>query len=83
MSKLITPKWLNEGPMDLEYRTYKMLSRVKELTYGLLDNKLLDVLFEVDDTLDYLYRYDAQQITKTQPDDYELMGVGWEDLELV
>ena len=31
MSKLTTPKWIEEGPLDLEYKTYKFLQRVKEL----------------------------------------------------
>jgi hypothetical protein len=60
-----------------------MLSRYKELLYTLREGKLMDVLWEIDDTLDYLYRYDAQQVTGQTPAEYEFMGLDWEDLELV
>lgn len=83
MSKLKIPTWVEEGPMDLEYKTYRMLSRYKELLYTLHEGKLMDVLWEIDDTLDYLYRYDAQQVTGQTPAEYEFMGLDWEDLELV
>ena len=83
MSKYKIPVWIEEGPMDLEYKTLKMMARVKHLQHALLEGGLQKVLLEVDDTLDYLYRYDAQQITKVQPSEYEVMGLQWEDLELV
>ena len=83
MSKYKIPVWIEEGPMDLEYKTLKMMARVKHLQHVLLEGGLQKVLLEVDDTLDYLYRYDAQQITKVQPSEYEVMGLQWEDLELV
>tara|TARA_R110002074_G_scaffold8164_2_gene34137 strand:- start:1606 stop:2310 length:705 start_codon:yes stop_codon:yes gene_type:complete len=83
MSKYKIPKWIEEGPMDLEYKTLKMMARIKDLNKELLSGGLLKVLYEVDDVLDYLYRYDAQQITKVQPSEYEVMGLQWEDLELV
>ena len=82
MSKYKIPSWIEGGPMDLEYKTYRMLSRVKELNHLLETGNLMDVLWEVDDTLDYLYRYDAQQATH-HPHEYEIMGLQWEDLELV
>ena len=63
-SKYKLPEWASEGPEDLEYRTYKMMSHVKSLKNDLLDQKLLPVLFEVDSTLDYLYRYDALKMTE-------------------
>jgi len=69
--------------MDLEYKTLKMLARVKELKMRLLRGHLMRVLVEVDDTLDYLYRYDAQQVTSVKPAEYEVMGLQWEDLEMV
>ena len=53
-NKYKLPEWASEGPEDLEYRTYKMLSHVKSLKSDLLDQKLLSVLVEVDSTLDYL-----------------------------
>jgi|TARA_B110000908_G_C10261945_1_gene460002 hypothetical protein len=83
MSKQIIPKWIEEGPMDLEYKNLKMLACIKKLKRKLLTGELLDVLYEVDDTLDYLYRYDAQQITRNEPTEYEVMGLQWEDLEMV
>ena len=83
MNRYKIPKWIDEGPMDLEYKQLRMLARVKELQHELNQGKLMDVLYEVDETLDYLYRYDAQQITKTEPHEYEVMGLQWADLELV
>ena len=83
MSKYKIPDWIEEGPMDLEYKTLKMLARVKELKMILLRGHLMRVLVEVDDTLDYLYRYDAQQVTSVKPAEYEVMGLQWEDLEMV
>lgn len=82
MSKYKMPDWISGGPMDLEYKTYRMLSRVKELNHLLETGNLMEVLWEVDDTLDYLYRYDAQRATY-HPHEYEIMGLQWEDLELV
>jgi len=81
MSKLTTPKWIEEGPMDLEYKTYKLLQRVKELN-ALIPHSLMSALWEIDDTLDYLYRYDAIKQTAAVPS-IEFMGMPWEDLEMV
>ena len=81
MSKLITPKWIEEGLKDLEYKTYKFLQRVKELD-EMIPHSLMSSLWEIDDTLDYLYRYDAVKQTATVPS-IEFMGFPFEDLELV
>ena len=83
MSKYKIPVWIEEGPMDLEYKTLKMMARIKHLQRTLLEGGLQKVLLEVDDTLDYLYRYDAQQVTRVKPHEYEVMGLQWEDLQLV
>ena len=83
MSKYKIPVWIDEGPMDLEYKTLKMMAMVKHLQQTLLLGGLQKVLIEVDDTLDYLYRYDAQQVTRVKPHEYEVMGLQWEDLEMV
>lgn len=83
MNKYKIPEWIENGPMDEEYKTLKMLAHAKKLKYDLVNGKLMDVLWEVDDTLDYLYRYDAQQITRPQPHEYEVMGLSFEDLEMV
>ncbi len=81
MNKINTPKWILEGPQDLEYKTYKFLQRVKELE-KLIPHSLMGALWEIDDTLDYLYRYDAVKQTAVIPS-IEFMGFPWEDLELV
>tara|TARA_Y100001958_G_C21245809_1_gene575765 strand:- start:2579 stop:3277 length:699 start_codon:yes stop_codon:yes gene_type:complete len=81
MSSLKTPKWIEEGPKDLEYKTYKFLQRVKELKQ-IIPHSLMSALWEIDDTLDYLYRYDAIKQTAVVPS-IEFMGFPWEDLELV
>jgi hypothetical protein len=60
MNKYKVPRWIEEGPMDLEYKTFKMLASVKALELKLAEGLLMDCLWEIDDTLDYLYRYDAQ-----------------------
>lgn len=81
MNKLHTPKWIEDGPLDLEYKTYKFLQRVKELDL-LIDKNLMAALWEIDDTLDYLYRYDAIKQTDLVPS-VEFMGFPIENLELV
>ena len=81
MSKLKTPTWIENGPLDLEYKTYKFLQRVKELD-KLIDVNLMASLWEIDDTLDYLYRYDAIKQTDLVPS-IEFMGFPMDDLELV
>jgi len=79
-SKYKLPEWASKGPEDLEYRTYKMLAHVKSLKNMLLDQKLLSVLFEVDSTLDYLYRYDAIKITE---EDTKTIAGDWGPLSFV
>ena len=81
MSKLTTPKWIEDGPLDLEYKTYKFLQRVSELD-KLIDTNLMSALWEIDDTLDYLYRYDAIKQTDLVPS-IEFMGFPMDNLELV
>jgi hypothetical protein len=61
MKKMNPPEWLSEGPMDLEYKSYKMLSKVKELRRMLRKGNLDAALSEIDPALDYLYLYDAVQ----------------------
>lgn len=61
MKKMNPPEWLVEGPMDLEYKSYKMLSKVKELRRMLRKGNLDAALLEIDPALDYLYLYDAIQ----------------------
>ena len=61
MKKMTPPEWLSEGPMDLEYKSYKMLSKVKSLRRMLRKGNLDAALKEIDPALDYLYLYDAIQ----------------------
>jgi hypothetical protein len=61
MKKMNPPEWLSEGPMDLEYKSYKMMSKVKELRRMLRKGNLDAALNEIDPALDYLYLYDAIQ----------------------
>ena len=79
-SKYKLPDWANEGPEDLEYRTYMMLAHVKSLKKDLVNQKLLPVLFEVDTTLDYLYRYDAIKMTE---EDTKITAGDWGPLNFV
>lgn len=61
MKKMNPPYWLVEGPMDLEYKSYKMMSKVKELRRMIRKGNLDAALLEIDPALDYLYLYDAVQ----------------------
>jgi len=59
MKNIKTPSWILEGPLDYEYKSYKMFSELEDLGRQLNIGRLFYVLNTVDDTLDYLYRYDA------------------------
>jgi hypothetical protein len=61
MKKLNPPEWFSEGPMDLEYKSYRMLSKVKSIRRLLRKGDLEGALSEIDPVLDYLYIYDATQ----------------------
>jgi len=82
MKKIVKPSWLAEGPLDEEYKTYKLMSKVASLKDQLGKGNLESVLSEVEDTLDYLYMYDA---IKASEDELASMNadLGWEELELV
>ena len=58
-----------------------MLQRVSELNKSVYTH-LMKSLYEIDETLDYLYRYDAQKATEVEPVFPEFMGP-FQDLELV
>lgn len=82
--KLKTPDWIITGPADIEYRTYKLLGSVSDLRKKLVSGNLMEVLFEVDNTLDYLYRYDAVKMTQDPNPIGEIVsGFEFPDLELV
>lgn len=83
-TKIKIPDWVVNGPADVEYRTYKLRAAVSALRKKLLSANLLEVLFEVDDTLDYLYRYDAVKMTQNpDPIDQMVGGFQFPELELV
>lgn len=82
--KLKTPNWIITGPADIEYRTYKLLGSVSDLRKKLADGNLMEVLYEVDNTLDYLYRYDAVKMTQDPNPMGEIVsGFEFPNLELV
>ena len=77
------PKWFNEGPNDIEYRTYKLKSAVSNIKATLESGELIPALFEIDDTLDYLYRYDAVKMTQNpNPIDQIVSGFEIPGLEI-
>lgn len=82
-NKTIIPAWISEGPMDFEFKSYKMFSELEELSAQLASGKLFYVLNQVDETLDYLYKYDGDRLTGGNGlADYELVGVDWENFNL-
>jgi hypothetical protein len=83
-AKIKIPEWIEKGPNDAEYKTYKMLGVISDLKKKLETGNLMEVLFTVDDTLDYLYRYDAIRITSDPDTTKEIIGgFDFPDLELV
>ena len=83
MKVIKTPSWILEGPLDYEYKSYKMFSELEDLGRQLTSGKLFKVLNEVDDTLDYLYRYDAEKMTSNDDlSNYDLIGIDWQSFSL-
>jgi len=78
------PEWIINGPADIEYRTYKLRGAIFNLRKKLAAGNLMDVLFEIDNTLDYLYRYDAVKATQDpNPINQIIGGFEFPNLELV
>ena len=78
------PSWLIGGPNDEEYRAYKLRGSISEVKKKIESNNLVEALFEIDDTLDYLYRYDAVQITHDpNPINQIVGGFDFPNLEMV
>lgn len=73
-SKPKIPTWFQDGPEDVEYRTYKLRACVLNLKKKLASDNLLECLIEIDDTLDYLYRYDAVKMTQDQNPIGQIVG---------
>jgi|TARA_B110000908_G_C10238809_1_gene444920 hypothetical protein len=83
-SKIKVPNWVKEGPEDMEYRLYRLKSTVSDIKKRLNDGNLIDSLNEIDDALDFLYRYDAVKVTH-EPNPISQIVSGFElpNLELV
>lgn len=83
MEKKYIPEWAVKGPLDFEYRHYKLLAEVNKLKAALKDGHFSDTLKKVDDTLDYLYRYDAERILASEDlSNFELTGINFNSFEL-
>jgi len=77
------PEWATKGPIDFEYRHYKLLAEVKSLKKDLKNGLFSETLKKVDDTLDYLYRYDAEKILSSEDlSNYELTGINFFNFDL-
>lgn len=81
--KFKIPVWINEGPRDIEYHMYKLRGAVSDLKKKLKAGMLMEALVEIDDTLDYLYRYDAVKMTQDNNVNQIIGGFDFPDLELV
>lgn len=53
--------WLFSGPVDYEYKKYKLLSALKRYGSLIKDDELYDVLCEIEDNLEELYKYKYQK----------------------
>jgi hypothetical protein len=84
MARIKAPNWIAEGPLDLEYKSYKLLSEIERLKGLLKAGNLFDVLNEVDQNLDYLYLYDAEKITQREDlSNFELIGIDPQNFQLM
>ena len=78
------PNWLSGGPRDEEYRTYKLRGAISELQNKISADMLVPALFEIDDVLDYLYKYDAVKMTQNpNPINQIVGGFDFPNLEMV
>lgn len=83
MEKTYIPKWAIDGPLDFEYRHYNLLAEIARLKLELKEGKLSSTLKKVDDTLDYLYRYDAEHMLLDENfSNFDLTGINLFDFEL-
>ena len=74
---------MTDGPMDYEFKSYKMYSELEALAIQLSDGKLFEVLLVVDEVLEYLYKYDGDRMTSVDTlSDYELIGIDWQNFNL-
>lgn len=84
MGRIKAPTWITEGPIDLEYKSYKLLSEVEVLKSMLHNGNMFDALVEVDKNLDFFYMYDAERITKSDNSiNNELAGIDFKKFQLL
>jgi len=79
--KHTVPEWATQGPEDLEYRSYKMLSHAASLRKLLADGFLWDALQQCDGVLDFLYQYDAERLLLDINVSTKLTHVSWDNIE--
>lgn len=83
MENTYIPKWPTNGPLDFEYRYYNLLAEIALFKSELKEGKLSSTLKKVDDTLDYLYRYDAERLLSDENiSNFELIGINPSDFKL-
>lgn len=83
MEKTYIPEWATKGPLDFEYRHYKLLAEVNSLKKDLKNGLFSETLKKVDDTLDYLYRYDAEKLIASEDlSNFELTGINFFNFDL-
>jgi len=81
--KVKIPVWINNGPKDSEYTMYKMKANVASIKKDIYTNNLMESINEIDETLDYLYRYDAVKMTQgLNPMNQIISGFEFPSLEL-
>lgn len=84
MQNNYTPDWATRGPVDFEYRHYSLLAEVKKLKSKLNNEELSETLKKVDDSLDYLYQYDAERLhsSSEKHSNFELTGLNFAEFKL-
>lgn len=83
MEKTYIPRWAIDGPLDFEYRHYNLLAEIARLKLELKEGKLSSTLKRVDDTLDYIYQYDAEHMLLDENfSNFDLTGINLFHVEL-
>jgi hypothetical protein len=80
-NQIQVPSWASEGPEDLEYRTYRMLSHANSLRDSLNKGLLWEALHGCDAVLDFMYHYDAEKIIQRDTVSTKLTDASWENIE--
>lgn len=77
------PDWATNGPEDLEYRTYKMLSHEAQIRKDLYNGLLYEALEACDSALDFMYHYDAERMVNSDIMSTKLTNVNWDNIEFM